>query len=78
MRKRNDEYWMKGKIGRKTEGKKGSGIVEEGREIAREEGKEGEEELSEERDWRKKRKKIGRRKCEKRGKRRRGFVRRSE
>ncbi len=31
---------MKGKIGRKKEGKEGSGIVEEGREIVREEGKE--------------------------------------
>jgi hypothetical protein len=31
MRKRNEEYWMKGKIGRKKEGKKGSGIVEERR-----------------------------------------------
>jgi hypothetical protein len=50
-RKRNDEYWMKGKIGRKKEGKKGSGIVEERREIVR--GKEGTEDLSEETEGRK-------------------------
>ncbi len=49
MRKMNDEYWMKGKIGRKKEGKKGSGIVEE----RREKGEEGAEELSEETEGRK-------------------------
>jgi hypothetical protein len=46
MRKRNDEYWMNGKIGRKKKGKEGRKEgkelrnCEEGREIWREEGKE--------------------------------------
>jgi hypothetical protein len=43
---------MKGKIGRKKEGKKGSGMVEVGREIVREEGEKDKEEEKELRNCR--------------------------